>query len=113
MPTGLNIQTQQAVSLQTGTGSRAQLDSGQEQNVTLRAGQAPKVQLNAEEAEKNRLSLGNSIPVPVKDYDLLDNKPKINGVTLQGDKTSRQLKIKETDPLTNLEIEEMLNTVFN
>lgn len=83
-----------------------------ERTLTIRIGGGEEMSLRMKRTPLERLNLGNSIPVPVKDYDLLENKPKINGVTLQGDKTSRQLRIKETDPLTNLEIEDMLNTVF-
>ena len=55
---------------------------------------------------------GNVIPVLEKDYEKLKNKPQINGVELIGDKTTRQLGIEVTDPLTNLEIEAMFQSVF-
>lgn len=60
----------------------------------------------------NDLSLGRVIRVPEKDYEKLTNKPQINGVELVGDKSSRELKIKESDPLTNLEINEIFRHVF-
>lgn len=63
--------------------------------------------------QKNALQLGEAFPFWEKDYEKLKNKPQINGVTLEGDKTTRQLKIEVTDPLTNLEIEAMLAEVFN
>lgn len=35
------------------------------------------------------------------DYDDLSNKPQVNGVTLSGNKTSKQLGIRQTIPLTS------------
>lgn len=46
----------------------------------------------------------------VKDYEALENLPSINGETLMGDKTFEDLG---DSPLTNLEIQEMFNHVFN
>lgn len=43
------------------------------------------------------------------DYEELNNKPSINGVTLIGNKTDADLGIKE---LSNLEIEALLNAQF-
>lgn len=40
------------------------------------------------------------------DYDKLENKPKIEGVTLEGDKTYEQLNLNK---LTNEELEALLN----
>lgn len=47
------------------------------------------------------------------DYWDLKNKPQINGVTLIGNKTSEELNIIQTVPLTNLQIEELFNQAFN
>ena len=49
----------------------------------------------------------------VKDYNLLENKPKINDVVLQGDKTLDELGVQPKgnyadEILTNSEIEELL-----
>lgn len=59
--------------------------------------------------EKIDLEWDNKI-VPVigsgtDDYNDLINKPSINGVTLQGNKTNEELLI---DAMTNVEIEELL-----
>lgn len=44
-------------------------------------------------------------------YNYLNNKPKINDVELKGNKTSKQLGLQEEmESLTNLEIEEILNS---
>ena len=60
------------------------------------------------------LSLGDTIPVPELDYDKLYHKPQINNIELQGNKTLEQLNIQETtNPITNLEIETMLQNIFN
>lgn len=40
------------------------------------------------------------------DYDGLDNKPQIEGITLEGDKTFEDLNLKS---ITNTEIEELLS----
>lgn len=43
------------------------------------------------------------------DYRLLNNLPSLNGVTIIGDKISEDYGIIDTLPLTNIEIEEILN----
>lgn len=44
-------------------------------------------------------------------YNYLNNKPQINNIELKGNKTSRQLGLQEEmDSLTNMEIEEILNS---
>ena len=58
------------------------------------------------------LSLGSVIPVPVRDYEELERKPQVNGIELSGNKTTRQLKIEVTDPLSNLALEAMMRSVF-
>lgn len=68
--------------------------------------------LNLEDDSELHLNLEEAVPSVMKDYEKLTNKPRINGVELIGDKTSKQLKIKETEPLTNLEIEEIIQSVF-
>ncbi len=80
-------------------------------NITIRPGAPPRVELRP--GKRNELDLGNTIPVPVKDYETLGNKPRVNGVELSGDKTTRDLKIEITDPLSNLAIEGILSQVFS
>lgn len=46
------------------------------------------------------------IPIAADDYNGLRNKPKIEGVTLEGDKTYEELNMNR---LTNIEIENILN----
>ena len=53
------------------------------------------------------------IPIETRNYEILDNKPQINGVELLGNKTSSQLKIKESDSMSNFDIEEVLSNIFN
>ena len=44
-------------------------------------------------------------------YNYLNNKPKINNVELKDNKTAKQLGLQEEmDSLTNMEIEEILNS---
>ncbi|MDR1629595.1 MAG: hypothetical protein LBS36_05210 [Oscillospiraceae bacterium] len=40
------------------------------------------------------------------DYDVLVNKPRINGVTLVGNKTTEEIGIEE---ISNMELEDLLN----
>lgn len=47
-----------------------------------------------------------------EDYEVLINKPQINGNELIGNKTTRQLGIEVTDPMTNMEIESIFQSVF-
>lgn len=46
----------------------------------------------------------------VSDYDLLQNKPLINSVTLQGDKSFSDLGM---DRITNSELENLIQNIFN
>ena len=44
-------------------------------------------------------------------YNYLNNKPKINDIELKGNKTTKQLGLQEEiERLTNMEIEEILNS---
>ena len=62
--------------------------------------------------EELNLGLGESY-IMNKNYNVLINKPQINGVELQGNKTTRELGIEITDPMTDQEIEEVISGVFN
>lgn len=63
----------------------------------------PQIELEIQEVlgEGNGASSGD-----IKDYEELQNKPSINGVVLQGDKTFNNLGIS---PLSNMEILQILN----
>ena len=58
------------------------------------------------------LVLEESNPYITNNYESLQNLPRINNVMLIGNKTSQDLHIQQTDPLTNLEIESMIASVF-
>ena len=65
--------------------------------------------------EDEPLSIEIKDPVPVfgtRDYVELINKPQINGVELVGNKTSKQLNIQETTALSNIQIEQIIQSVF-
>lgn len=50
-----------------------------------------------------------------KNYDVMFNKPKINGVELQGDKSLDSLGIQSSGDesvLSNLEIEQIINSIM-
>lgn len=83
------------------------------EKITISLGGRDKMTLNMKERLTERISLGKGVPVPPKDYRPLENKPQINGVTLEGNKSTRELRIEITDPLTNTEIEEILSAVFS
>ncbi len=63
-----------------------------------------------EKSSKNIIVLDkNSVLRFEKNFERLDNKPKINSVELIGNKTSEQLKLQSTmQPLTNIEIERLI-----
>ena len=59
--------------------------------------------LSADIADQDlNANLGNVVKIQVKDYNRLNNKPQINGVTLQGDKSALELGLVPTD-LSKLE----------
>jgi hypothetical protein len=53
--------------------------------------QSAKVRLRIDRERETSISLGNTIPVLVKDYEKLDNLPQINGQTLIGNKLLSEL----------------------
>ena len=57
---------------------------------------------------RNELFIGNAVPVPVKDYNQLYNRPRINGVELVGDQSTDDLHLTHPRPLTNEEIAALL-----
>ena len=61
--------------------------------------------INATAQIVNRMNVNN-----VSDYDLLNNKPLINSVTLQGDKSFSDLGM---DRITNSAIEALIQNIFN
>lgn len=80
--------------------------------IRLELNSGPHFNLRTNGGLSEHLNLGNTVPVPIRNYELLDNKPQINGVTLIGNKTSKQLKIQETDPISDEEIEAIIQMVF-
>ena len=51
----------------------------------------PKLSCRIDHERESTFSLGNTIPVPIKDYEKLDNLPQINGQTLIGNKLLSEL----------------------
>lgn len=70
------------------------------------------MQIGQSQSSPIRVQPGSVVPVPETDYDKLENKPQINGVELAGNKTTRQLGIEITDPMTNFEIEDIIQRVM-
>lgn len=66
-------------------------------------------ELNIELVEEDILTIeldNDVIEVEVKNYNKLENKPKINNVELVGDKSLDELDIKA---LSNIDIEDIIN----
>lgn len=62
-------------------------------------------QLGMTEGENIDVELDSAVQItPVRDYEALDNKPQIEGVTLIGDKTFEDLNLQK---VSNAEIEEL------
>lgn len=68
--------------------------------------------LSADIADQDlNANLGNVVKIVEKDYNRIDNKPQINGVTLQGDKSALELGLVPTD-LSKLEaVEQPIKSV--
>ena len=81
-------------------------------NIRLQIRSGPRFNLRTNSGTYEKLNLGNTVPVPIRDYEKLDNKPRINGVELIGNKTTAQLRIQETVAITNQEIEVLLQSVY-
>lgn len=63
-----------------------------------------------EENSKEILTLDENTSSGTTDYNYLVNQPKINDVTLVGNKTSSELKLQdEMEALSNIDIENLLN----
>lgn len=63
------------------------------------------VTLGLDSGDNAALNVGSTTVVSVNDYNDLRNKPSIEGVTLEGDKTFEELNLQR---LTNAELENML-----
>lgn len=81
-------------------------------DIRLNIKSGPRFNLRTNSGMYEKLDLGNSVPVAVRDYEKLDNKPRINGVELIGNKTTAQLRIPDIVPIPNAEIETLLQSVF-
>lgn len=82
------------------------------ESIELRIQTSKMRQLDIGMSQTERFNLGNSVPVPVRDYERLINKPQINGVELIGNKTSSDLLLPEYIAITDNEIEGILQEVF-
>lgn len=60
-------------------------------DVKLKLNGGPKFNLCLNGGLYEKLDLGNTIPIPVTDYNRLDNKPQINNVALVGNKFLQDL----------------------
>lgn len=87
-----------------------------EKDVDLVIEEAELIELEVEEPDEIELQFSEDfIKVPTGDYSYLTNKPSINEVSLEGDKSLEELGVQPagTYPdheLTNREIEELLNS---
>ena len=63
------------------------------------------VTLGLDSGDNAALNVGSTTVVSVNDYNDLRNKPSIEGVALEGDKTFEELNLQS---LTNQELEAML-----
>lgn len=62
-----------------------------------------------DESDDEILTLEEGSSSGTNNYELLNNKPKINDVTLIGNKTSSELKLQgEMSPLSNMDIRNLL-----
>lgn len=73
--------------------------------ITLRVLPPQPVKMGAESTPPVALQTGAQ-KIGLDDYNMLANKPSIEGVPLVGDQTFEQLRLT---PLTNMEIEALLN----
>lgn len=64
-----------------------------------------------EDNEEEFVTVEEDIAGGTNNYNNLNNKPRINNVELVGNKTSKDLKLQnEMESLTNMDIEEILNS---
>jgi hypothetical protein len=75
----------------------------EELNVSLQ--DEDNLDINLEDEASLNINLLVGIPIGMDDYNHLRNKPKIEGVTLEGDKTYEELNMNR---LTNIELENIL-----
>ena len=73
--------------------------------ITLTVSTNDAVTLGLDSGDNAALNVGSTTVVSVNDYNDLCNKPSIEGVTLEGDKTFEELNLQS---LTNQELEAML-----
>lgn len=73
--------------------------------IKLTVAEPDAVTLELDSGDNAALNVGSTTVVSVNDYNDLRNKPSIEGVTLEGDKTFEELNLQS---LTNSELENML-----
>lgn len=77
--------------------------------ITLEEEKEEEIAILEENNEENITTLEEDVE-GTNNYNQLNNKPQINSVTLQDNKTAKQLGLQEEmESLTNLEIEEILS----
>lgn len=75
----------------------------QELNVELQGGDD--IQVEMEQEQSLEVKMVEGVPVGIDDYEVLRNKPKVNGVELIGDKSNEDLNMHS---ITNMELARIL-----
>lgn len=67
------------------------------------------IDMTVTDGEDVAMDASDAVPVPASDYDKLKNRPKINGVTLEGNKSASDLSLQEAmDAILETDIDKMI-----
>ena len=90
-PLQLTIEPESENGLEIAEDGATDLQVEEEEVLTSRIGGGEEMALRIRPDTTERLNLGNSFPVMERNYERLENKPKINGVELLGDRTLEEI----------------------
>lgn len=76
--------------------------------IKMRVSEGTTIGMKIQSDQDIRFSFGETHEVSVRDYEQLDNKPQIEGVTLIGDKSFEELNLQK---VTNAEIEVLFSNL--
>lgn len=68
-----------------------------------------RIDMTVTDGEDVTMDASDAVPVSTSDYDKLKNRPKINSITLEGDKKASDLSLQEAmDAILETDIDKMI-----
>lgn len=101
----MELQTDDILSIDLSS-SELSLDNMQDvQELSVELQSGDDIQVEMEQEQSLEVKMVEGVPVGIDDYEVLRNKPRVNGVELVGDKSNEDLNMRS---ITNLELARIL-----